>query len=150
MSCDPDLFVDSNLSQFFCRPIDQAYKRLITWLCTEGRLVVCQTLVAEYHDAVRGSDRATALVVIVDRLQRDGRLRFFKKGEMQAFRIKANRRKRLRSNRRDHDYLKIVLLSDRKIGLSDDKDLRYDINNYPGYAAVAAGHPSEVDYRSTV
>ena len=150
MSCDPDLFVDSNLSQYFCRPIDQAYRRLITWLCTEGQLVVCQTLVGEYHDAVRGSDQATALVVLVDRLQKEGRLKFYKRSEVQAFRIKDSRRKRLRSNRRDHDYLKIVLLSDRKLGLSDDKKLRYDINNYPGYAAVAAGHPSAIDYRSTV
>lgn len=148
MTVDPDLFVDSNLSGHFCRPIDKAYENLIQWLLAEGQLIVCPSLIREYHDAVRGSDRPTSLVVLIGYLQREGRLKQCTNRELSSFVIPKHRRKRLLSNRRDHDFLKVILLSDRKLGLSEDRNLRRDVNGYPGYTACVGAHPSEVEYRT--
>lgn len=148
MSSVPDLFVDANQSSHFCRPMDAHYRDLIEWLWTDGHLVVCQALIVEYSRAVSGSDKQRTLVALVDRLQREGRLRRFGKAELREFRISERMRKKLLSNRSDHDFLKIVLLSDRKLGLSADYKFRRDVNSFPGSGAFVGAHPSDVDYRS--
>ena len=111
-------------------------------------MVVCQSLVREYVTAVRGAKSQTTLPAIVNRLQREGRLRRFTKDELRAFRIKPSVQRRLRSNRADHDFIKIVLRSDRKLGLSKDQNLARDINTFPGHRAHVARTPSEIDYRT--
>lgn len=146
MNVDPDLFVDSDRSGKFCRPVDPAYKKLIAWLKSDGHLVVCQSLIREYHDAVRGSTAPTTLVALVDHLQRHGRLKRFGKRALKAFRIKKHIERGLRSEMKDRDHLKIVLLSDRKLGISGDVEFCRDVNSYPGYAAVVRRHPSEVQF----
>lgn len=144
----PDLFVDSNLSEHFAKPVRPEYRELIRWLSEEGCLVACQSLIREYHAAVRGATSQTTLVAIVDRLQRDGRIRRFSNKDLRAFRMSTAVRRRLRSNWTDHDFIKIVLLSDRKLGLSEDRNLARDINNFPGHQAKVARAPSEIDYRA--
>lgn len=140
----PDLFVDSNVSGHFARPVRPDYKALVKWLCDEGCLVVCSSLIQEYGAAVRGSSSPTTLVAIVDRLQRDGRLRRFSKKKLQAFPLRKHAPRRLRSNRADHDFIKVVLLSDRKLALSEDKKLTQDINSC---GARCGSTPSEIAYR---
>ena len=146
MSDDPDLFVDADRSGHFSRPVDPAYRKLIDWLRSDGHLVVCQSLLREYHDAVRGSSVPTTLVALVEHLQRLGRLKHFGKGAIEAFRIKKRISRGLRSQQKDRDHMKIVLLSDRKLGISGDIDFCHDVNNYPGYSANVRRHPSEVPY----
>ena len=140
----PDLFVDSNVSGHFARPVRADYKALVKWLRDEGCLVVCSSLIREYGAAVRGSSAPTTLVAIVDRLQRDGRLIRFSKKELQAFPLGKHAPRRLRSNRADHDFIKVVLLSDRKLALSEDKKLAQDIN---GCGAQCGSTPSKIAYR---
>ena len=144
----PDLFVDANLSGHFARPVKPEYCQLIRWLREEGWLVVCQSLTVEYHKAVIGSTSPTTLVAIVEKLQRDGRLRRFSKNDLGNFRIPTSAKRRLRSNRADHDFIKVVLLSDRKLGLSEDRDLAHDINTFPGHHAHVARAPSKIGYRT--
>ena len=144
----PDLFVDSNLSGHFAKPVKPEYRELIRWLNDEGWLVVCKSLIKEYHAAVRGARSQTTLVAVVNRLQRDGRLRRFSKNELQAFRIPPRVQHSLRSNQADHDFIKVVLLSDRKLGLSKDQNLVRDINDFPGHQAHVARTPSEINYRT--
>lgn len=146
MSGDPDLFVDTDRSGHFSRPVDPAYRKLIGWLRSEGHLVVSQSLIREYEEAVRGSSAPTTLVALVGHLQRHGRLKRFDKQDLQRFRIKKHVEQALRSGLRDRDHLKSVLLSDRKLGISGDVKLRHDLNNYPGYSAIVRRHPSEVPY----
>ena len=146
MNADPDLFVDADRSGSFCRPVDPAYRKLIAWLRSDGQLVVCQSLIREYHDAVRGSTAPTTLVALLEHLQRHGRLKRFGKSALNAFRITKHIENRLQSEMKDRDHVKIVLLSDRKLGISGDVDFRRDVNNYPGYSAVVRQHPSEVQY----
>ncbi len=144
----PDLFVDSNVSGHFAKPVRTDYKTLIEWLHDEGCLVVCPSLIREYHDAVRGSSVPTTLVAIVNRLQRDDRLRRFSKKELQAFPLREHVRRQLRSNRADHDLIKVVMLSDRKLALSKDRKLAQDINDFPGARCEDA--PSKIPYRMMI
>ena len=146
MSGDPDLFVDTDRSGHFSRPVDPAYRKLIEWLRSDGHLVVCQSLIREYHDALRGATAPTTLVALLSHLQRRGRLKRFSKQDLDAFRIKKHIERGLRSGMNDRDHLKTVLLSDRKLGISGDANLRHDLNNYPGYSAIVRRHPSEVPY----
>ena len=143
----PDLFVDSNVSGHFAKPVRADYKTLIEWLRDEGCLVVCQSLIKEYHDAVQGSQVPTTLVALVNKLQRGGRLRRFSKKELQAFSLREHVRRRLRSNRADHDLIKVVMLSDRKLALSKDRKLAQDINDFPGFDARCEDAPSKMPYR---
>lgn len=94
-----------------------------------------------------GATAPTTLAVIVGRLQRVGRLRRISKGELTAFRFPKRVERRLQSNRADHDFIKLVLLSDRKLGLSEDRKFAHDVNSFPGHDARVAAAPSEIDYR---
>ena len=147
MSVDPDLFVDNDRSAHFSRPVDPAYKQLIRWLRSDGYLVVCQSLIREYHDAVRGSTAPTTLPTLVNHLLSCGRLKRFGKRELEGFRISKHVARKLQSGMKDRDHLKIILLSDRKLGISGDGKFRRDLNGYPGYSAIVRRHPSEVPYR---
>ena len=144
--CDPDLFVDADRSKYFSRPVDPVYRKLIDWLRSDGHLVVCASLIREYHRAVRGSTSPTTLVALMNHLQIHGRLKGFGKRELERFRIKNHVERKLRSQMKDRDHLKIVLLSDRKLGISGDGEFRHDVNNYPGYSPIVRRHPSEVPY----
>lgn len=148
MTNHPDFFVDADRSKHFCRPIDSAYKRLIEWLRSDGYLVVCPSLINEYHKAEQATTAPTALLMLVGHLQRHGRLKRFGKKALGAFRIKKHITRRLRSNPKDRDHLKIVLLSDRKLGISGDVNFCHDVNNYPGHLAIVRPHPSQVPYSS--
>lgn len=143
----PDLFIDSNVSGHFAKLVRADYQALAQWLYDEGCLVVCQSLIGEYVTAIRGSSAPRTLVAITDRLQRDGRLRQVSKEELHAFLIRKPVRRRLRSNRADHDFIKVVLLSDRKLALSEDRKLAHDINDFPGFDAHCGSSPSEIAYR---
>ena len=143
----PDLFVDSNVSGHFAKPVRADYKTLIEWLHDEGCLVVCQSLIKEYHAAVQGSPVPTTLVALVNRLHRAGRLRRFTKKELQEFPLPKHVRRRLRSNRADHDLIKVVMRSDRKLALSKDRKLAQDINDFPGFDARCEDAPSKIPYR---
>lgn len=142
-----DLLVDNSIAKNFCNPLDPHYKELIKWLYHEGELVVTQRLIIEYHASTGSSFSETNVVAIIAKLTRDGRLRKVTKNELDAFRIQNRVRKRLRSNTKDWDYLKAVMLSVRRLALSMDRDFVFDVNNFPGYAARAERRPEDLPYR---
>jgi hypothetical protein len=142
-----DVFVDNNVAKNFCNPVDQNYKDFITWLRDEGYLVVTNKILSEYVGSTGGSSSATNIVVIIDRLTRDGRLIRFSSQQLEGFNFKAGIKRALRSNRKDHPHIKAVLLSDRKLALSLDNNFRHDLNNFPGHLAVARERPEELNYR---
>ena len=147
----PDLFIDSNISGHIAKPPDDHYRDLIRWLFAEGCLVICRSLRREYCDAVRGSGLGRmTLPVIVGQLTRAGRLKRYSKKDLKRFLIKERVAKRLLSNRADHDYIKIVMMSDRKLALTEDKKLRRDINDFPKYRARGYRHPADFNYRDEV
>jgi len=141
-----DLLVDNSIAKNFCNPLDAHYKVFIHWLFVEGELVVTQSLLKEYHASTAGSPSPTNIVVIVAKLTADGRLRRFTKQDLNLFQIPNHVARCLRSNRKDWDSIKAVMLSTRKFALSLDNDFVFDVNNYPGYLARAERRPQDLPY----
>ncbi|MCP4110024.1 MAG: hypothetical protein GY749_31630 [Desulfobacteraceae bacterium] len=141
-----DIVIDNSVSYRFENPPDSTYKEFIEWLRTEGFLVLSQKLLIEIKQTTQGR-KESSLPVIIDLLIRENRGIFIKKGELDTFVISKKIMKKLRSNKKDHDHIKIVLLSNRKLCLTEDVNLSYDINNYPGFKAKAADKPDLLDYK---
>jgi len=143
-----DLLVDNTVAKNFCNPLDPEYKLLVKWLFEEGVLVVTQRLLVEYIATAGTSGSNTSMPAVIDYLTRVGRLARFGKRELADFRIPPRVARRLRSNPEDHDSVKAVMLSVRKFALSHDDAFRHDVNNFPGFAAVAAIRPCDIPYSS--
>lgn len=141
-----DILVDNTVAKNFCNPLDSNYKTFIAWLLEHGYLVVTQRLLSEYLSASAASASSTSMPALINHLLRNGRLRKFNKSTLGAFRFTSRVRRSLRSNRSDHDSIKAVMLSYRKFALSHDKNFRYDINHFPGYAARAERRPQDLPY----
>jgi hypothetical protein len=142
-----DIFVDNTAAKNFCNPVDQHYKEFIKWLFEEGYLVVTNKILGEYVSSTGASPSETNIVVIIARLTRDGRLVRFTKQQLEEFSFSKRIEKKLRSNSKDHPHIKAVLLSTRKLAVSLDDNFRHDVNNYPGYGAVARKRPEELAYK---
>jgi hypothetical protein len=142
-----DVFVDNSVAKNFCNPLDPDYKEFIRWLNEEGHLAVSNKILGEYSSSTGSSPSPTNIVIIIDRLTRDGRLNKFTPEQLKGLRFKKHVQRNLRSNRKDHPHIKVVLLSDRKLALSLDDNLRYDVNNFPGYKALARSRPEELPYK---
>lgn len=142
-----DVFIDNNVAKDFCNPLDPPYRDLIKWLYEEGHLAVSNKILGEYISSTGSSSSPTNIVTIIARLTRDGRLNKFTQEQLNSLRFKKHVQKGLQSNQKDHPHLKVVLLSDRKLALSLDRNFRHDVNNFPGYQAVARARPEELPYR---
>src|SRR5271154_1635534 len=101
-----DVFVDNNVAKNFCNPVDQNYKDFITWLRDEGSLVVTNKIRGQFVGSTGGSASATNIVVIIDRLTRDGRLIKFSPQQLKGLIFKPRTKRALRSNRKDHPHIK--------------------------------------------
>jgi hypothetical protein len=141
-----DLLVDNTVAKNFSNPLDVHYKSLIQWLFDTGVLVVTQHLLVEYLRTARGAKSNTSMPALVDHLLREGRLKKFEKNELAGFTFRKRVQRSLRSNSEDHDSIKAVMLSVRKLALSHDANLRYDVNNFPGYNARAERRPQDLPY----
>lgn len=142
-----DIFVDNNVAKNFCNPADPHYKLFIKWLSEEGYLVVSNKILSEYVSSTGGSQNATNIVAIIGRLTRDGRLIKFSHQDLNQLVFKKRITRKLRSNAKDHEHIKVVLLSYRKLALSLDGNFRYDVNNFAGHQAVARARPEQLNYR---
>jgi hypothetical protein len=142
-----DVFVDNNVAKNFCNPADPHYKDFIKWLFEEGHLAVSNKILGEYVSSVGGSQSATNIVASISRLTRDGRLIKFSQEQLTQLVFSKRIIRKLRSNRKDHAHIRVVLLSCRKLALSLDANFRYDVNSFPGHQAVARARPEELSYR---
>ncbi len=141
-----DILVDNTVAKNFCNRLDPHYRAFIQWLIREGVLVVTQRLLAEYVATAGNSPANTSMPVLIDQLTRQGRLNHIGKVELTAFRISSHVRRVLRSNRKDHDNIKAVMLSHRKFALSHDAAFCHDVNNFPGFTARAERKPQDLPY----
>lgn len=138
-----DFFIDTNIAKNFMNPADPEYKKLLSWLFKEGVWVVNQKLLVEY-----GSTNQTILVLI-NELQKQGRIKKFETSELDKFLFEKSFEKRLISNKKDWIHLKTIWLSTRKIGITIDSGLRNDVKNSPlqnGIQPRAVSRPQDIDY----
>ena len=141
-----DILVDNTVAKNFSNPLDPHYKVFIRWLQDTGVLVVTQRLIVEYYRTCAASGSSTSMPALIDHLLRKGRLKKFTKTELSSFRFTAKVQRSLRSNIEDHDTVKAVMLSVRKLALSHDTNLRHDIKTFPGHKARAERRPQDLPY----
>jgi poly-D-alanine transfer protein DltD len=153
-----DIFIDNNItSKYFSTPTDEEYKKLIDWLATHNNdtendayLVVSPYLLREYNESNRNARSETNILNIIIELTKQDRLVNFKKRELEAFQNKyfdKKTLKRLLSNPKDRNHIPAVLLSDRKMALSEDNNFRSDLDEFPDFAPITAKRPEDLDYR---
>ncbi len=56
--------------------------------------------------------------------------------------------KKLQSNAKDRNHLPIVLLSDRKMALSEDAKFLEDLQQFTTFSPQVASHPEDLDYEN--
>ncbi len=153
-----DIFIDNNIaSQYFSNPIDEEYKNLIEWLLTHteieennAHLVVSPYLLREYHESNRNANSRTNIIKIVEELTKQERLILFTKKQIEGFQQKhySNKiLKRLLSNAKDRNHIPAVLLSDRKMALSEDNNFLSDLKEFSDFETITAKRPEHLNYK---
>jgi hypothetical protein len=153
-----DIFIDNNIaSQYFSNPTNEEYKNLLDWLLTHDKnedndayLVVSPYLLREYHESNRNANSRTNIVKIVEVLTKQERLILFTKKQIEGFQQKHFTNKvlrRLLSNAKDRNHIPAVLLSDRKMALSEDNNFLSDLLEFPDFEPITAKRPENLDYK---
>ncbi len=152
-----DIFIDNNVAKNFANPLDPEYKKLVLWLKTydefnklsSAYLAISTKILVEYHRTCGTSMSDNSIVAIIDLCTRQGRLNRITNEQIKNFRAthftKKNCRK-LKSNWQDHDHIPVVMLSKRKCAISIDDGFVYDVNNFPGFKAIAVKRPQDLGY----
>ena len=143
-----DIVIDNNVAKNFANPMDQDYKAFIKWLFNKGSLAVCSKLIREYNLTSQLCKSDTNICIILDYLTKRGRLNNISNDRLRLFNIPKRILKTLRSHAKDRFLIKIVLLSFRKLLITLETNLQFDINNYPGYSAIAVSSPCDIPYDS--
>lgn len=151
-----DIFIDNNIAKNFTNPADPSYKELIRWLLKKNEdttknsfLVVSNKLLKEYKSSSRDCFKGTNIHIIIDFLTRNARLIHVSNQQIKDFEatyITSSVARRLLSNAEDRSHIPIILLSDRKMALTLDKDFAGDIMKIPGFNPVVAHRPDDLDY----
>lgn len=153
-----DIFIDNNIaSKYFSTPVDEEYKKLIEWLSTcnkdeqnDAYLVVSPFLLREYNESNRNARSETNILNIIIQLTKQDRLQPFSKKQIEAFQTKyfSNKiLKKLLSNAQDRNHIPAVLLSDRKIALSEDNNFLSDLEEFKDFKVNTAKRPEVLNYK---
>ena len=132
-----DILIDANFIHKFENPVSPEIKKFITWLMNHGNLVICDKLIMEYNKCCGSSSSPTSIIALLSILGRESRINNVSKSKIKEFKIKKDLENKLRSEKKDRPILISVMLSERKMGLTLDSELKFDINNYPSYNARA-------------
>jgi hypothetical protein len=153
-----DIFIDNNIaSRYFSNPTLDEYKKLIEWLMTHQKneetdayLVISRFLITEYYESNRNANSKTNIVNIIDLLTKQNRLIRFDKKQIEAFQQQHFTKKvvkRLQSNAKDRNHIPSVLMSDRKMALSEDIKFLHDLQQVPDFEAVTSDKPEDLNYQ---
>ena len=152
-----DIFIDNNIaSRYFSNP-DAEHSKLVDWLRTfnedeetDAYLLISPYLMREYHESNRNATSTTNIVQIIGDLTKQERLVNFTKKEIEAFQNQHYSKKvmkRLLSNNKDRNHIPVVLLSDRKMALSEDDNFLHDLYEFSGFEPVTAKRPENLNYK---
>lgn len=156
-----DIFIDNNIACRFANPVDPNYKNLVAWLNDNhvipenqeddrAYLVVSNKLLKEYLSSCRGAFATNAIPNIVNKMLREGRLVKISNDQINEFKsayfTKAVERK-LTSNAEDRNHIPVVLLSERKMALTNDEKFTYDLVNFPGFTVIVSDRPEQIPYK---
>jgi len=172
-----DIFIDNNIAKNFAGVKDKEYIKLIFWLLQYSNeeidkyfskiskdvrkkiyssvpdekhyLAVSHKLIGEFIRSNRDAKSLTAIPNIIDKMQREGRLNKIENSRIKEFIEKQNKQfEKLRCNSEDKEHIPVVLLSDRKIALTKDENLRFDLLHFTGYKSkiTVAASQEELKY----
>jgi len=155
-----DLFIDNNIAKNFSNPQDEEYIKLTKWLINfdssdignkdnYAHLVVSQKLLVEYLRTSMGATSDTAIPIIIEKMQREGRLILISNQQIKDFKsahYSSRVERNLRSNNEDREHIPLVLLSDRKFALSYDDNFIYDLENFAGFTVRVEKRPEDLPY----
>ena len=153
-----DIFIDNNItSKYFSTPTDEEYKKLIEWLATynedeqnDAYLVVSPYLIREYNESNRNARSETNILNLLIEFTKQGRLVNFTKKQIEDFQQKYYSKKVLKnllSNAKDRNHLPAVLLSDRKMALSEDNNFLSDLKEFSDFETIIAKRPEHLNYK---
>ena len=143
-----DIFVDTNLAKNFCNPIDPELREFIRWLFFQGALVVTNKIIVEYNDSCRDAKSRSSILVIIAHQTRINRLLKITNAQLKAVTFTKRELRVIRCNAKDHEHLKAVMLSRRKMALTEDNNFAYDVQNLTRIRGFAARHPQDLPYRA--
>ncbi len=144
-----DIFVDTNLAKNFCNPVDEVLKEFIRWLFYQGSLVVSNSVIREYSDACQKSASQSSILVIIAHQTRKRRLVKISNEALNEVVFENRELKAIKSNRKDHEHLKAVMLSHRRMALTNDKKFAHDVISLPRIKGTAAAKPHDLEYRKS-
>ena len=153
-----DIFIDNNItSKYFSTPTDEEYKKLIEWLATynedeqnDAYLVVSPHLIREYNESNRNARSETNILNLLIEFTKQGRLVNFTKKQIEDFQQKYYSKKVLKnllSNAKDRNHISVVLLSDRKMALSEDNNFLSDLKEFSDFETITAKRPENLNYK---
>lgn len=149
--------------------MDKEYIKLIKWLKTydktaveDGKknkeefahLVVSQKLLVEYigsanHPSSK-NDSSNFIHIFISLLTIQGRLVKIEKKEIGNFKQKIYTKtieRKFQSNKKDQNHIPIVLMSNRKMALTLDKNFKTDLENFPGFKVQVEERPQNLNYQ---
>jgi uncharacterized membrane protein len=155
-----DIFIDNNIASRFKNPADPEYIKLRDWLVlyreikegeedTNAHLVVSNKLLNEYSRSNQNIKDGQNIILIIGRLQRQGRLIKIDNQTIKNFQKEHFTKKiesKLYCNHEDREHIPVVLLSHRKYALSIDDAFVNDLLNFPKFQALACKRPEEMPY----
>ena len=155
-----DLFIDNNVANKFSNPQDIEYIRLTQWLLNfdakdaankdnYAHLVVSKKLLGEYYRSAISAKSDTSIPIIIDKLQKQGRLVCISNHEIRDFKVAYFTKtveRNLRCNNEDREHIPLVLLSDRKYALTLDDNFKYDLEHFAGFSVRVEKKPEDLPY----
>lgn len=139
-----DIFIDTNIACGFAKPSSDSVM-FLNWLSENGYLMVSSKLLTEYKKTCN----IQLFTTVINKLQINNRLVDVSNNQIKEF-IKNNItkkvRNRLQSNHEDWNHIPLVLLSNRKIAITNDVRFSHDLKIIPGYAPVVSPSIEEIDY----
>jgi poly-D-alanine transfer protein DltD len=153
-----DIFIDNDVAtKHFSNPIDEDYKKLIDWLKTfnndvgnDAHLVLSSFLHREYIESNRNPNSQTNIVAIINEMVINDRINRVKNQDIKRFQTEhftKNVLKKMTSNAKDRNHIPAVLLSNRKMALSEDSRFLNDLIQIKGFKPIAAFRPENIDYK---
>jgi len=136
--------------------MDPEMKKLIAWIMeyeegshNNAMLVVSDKLLREYIASYQGAYGATSIPTIIGKLTREGRLTKITNADIKGFQniyITKTVERNLRSNQEDRNYIPVVLLSERKFALTNDRNFTFDLEHFPGFRVLVSSSPENLPY----
>jgi len=162
-----DIFIDADVANKFASTKDEHLLELINWLLESKNQSFL--MMSDYlrNDCFKGNNHCSkefSICTIYFQLQKDDRLNVKTKKEIKLFQQKFFNKKvwdklKCTTNKKgdksnDPEHIALILLSDRRIALTEDENLLNGILDFPmkgigGIKATVAKKPQELNYKKS-